>query len=222
MRVLLVEDDDRVARALTGALRRRGVHVVRESRGEDALRHREIDLVLLDLGLPDMDGLDVCRSLRRSSGVPVIAVTARGEEHQRVRGLRSGADDYVVKPFGIEELVARMEAVVRRARAAPPSPAGPEPTVLAVDGVCVDLDRREVTVDGQPVELTRKEFDVLAVLLREPGVVSRDRLVGEVWQTTWAGTSRSLDVHVASLRRKLGRPDLVQTVRGVGYRLAGG
>ncbi|MGH8869515.1 MAG: response regulator transcription factor, partial [Actinomycetes bacterium] len=221
MRVLLVEDDDRVARALAGALRRRGLHVVRAANGADALTPHEVDLVLLDMGLPDMDGVEVCRKLRRVSGVPVIAVTARGEEPERVRGLRSGADDYVVKPFGIEELLARMEAVLRRAH----GPVGAsthtaESSVVEIGGLRVNVERREVTVAGEPVELTRKEFDVMAVLAREPGlVVTRERLVEEVWQTTWAGTSRSLDVHVATLRRKLGDPGFVQTVRGVGYRL---
>jgi DNA-binding response OmpR family regulator len=223
VRVLLVEDDDRVARALASALRGRGFHVVRASTGAEALAPHEVDLVLLDLGLPDMDGVDVCRRLRRASGVPVIAVTARGEEPERVRGLRSGADDYVVKPFGLEELLARIEAVLRRAYGtAAPAARTTGAAVVEVADLRLDADRRTVTVAGEPVALTRKEFDVLAVLAREPGtVVPRERLVEEVWQTTWAGTSRSLDVHVATLRRKLGRPALVETVRGVGYRLGG-
>ncbi|MBB1255791.1 response regulator transcription factor [Streptomyces alkaliterrae] len=218
MRILLVEDDNRVADALTGSLRRNGYEVVRAGNAADALAAPAVDLVLLDLGLPDRDGIEVCRQLRARGSVPVIAVTARGGEPDRVRGLRSGADDYVVKPFSAAELLARIEAVLRRSmprRAA-------EDRLVTVDGLEIDIRRRTVTLDGQPVPLTRKEFDVLAVLVRaEGGAVPRDRIIVEVWHTTYAGMSRTLDVHMANLRGKLGRAgSAVRTVRGVGYRLA--
>ncbi|MGP3980437.1 response regulator transcription factor [Streptomyces sp. KR80] len=220
MRILLVEDDDRVAGALTGALRRHGYDVRRAATAADALAAPPVDLVLLDLGLPDRDGIEVCRKLRARGGVPVIAVTARGGEPDRVRGLRSGADDYVVKPFGTAELLARIEAVLRRSMGHRAEQTGR----LTVDGVEIDLGRRTVAVDGRLVALTRKEFDVLALLARAGGAaVPRDRIVVEVWQTTYEGMSRTLDVHVATMRGKLGRASgLVQTVRGYGYRLAAG
>ena len=216
--MLLVDDDVRFAGALETALRQRGYDVVRAPTAADALRavpDRGVDIVLLDLGLPDKDGIDVCRELRRRGDLPIIAVTARGEERERVLGLRSGADDYVVKPFGMAELQARMEAVLRRSSR--PSTV-PEP--VCVGALVVDAYARRVTVAGREVTLTRKEFDLLAALARQPGgAVTRDQLVAEVWHTTWAGTGRTVEVHVASLRAKLGDPGLVQTVRGVGYRL---
>lgn len=218
MRILLVEDDNRVADALAGSLRRHGYEVWRVANAADALAAPVVDLVLLDLGLPDRDGIEVCRELRARGGVPVIAVTARGSEPDRVRGLRSGADDYVVKPFGAAELLARIEAVLRRSMG---WHAGEE-RLVSVGGVEIDLGRRLVTLDGRPVPLTRKEFDVLAVLVRADGTaVARERIIVEVWHTTYDGMSRTLDVHVANLRGKLGRAgSVVRTVRGVGYRLA--
>jgi DNA-binding response OmpR family regulator len=174
-------------------------------------------LILLDLGLPDLDGVDLCRRLRGRSDVPIIVVTARGDEGARVTGLRAGADDYVVKPFGIAELLARMEAVLRRTGTVAPT------TAVDVGDTHVDLARREVTVGGQEILLTRKEFDLLAALARRRGeVVARDELLAVVWDTAWVGSSRTLDVHVATLRAKLRRPAVIETVRGVGYRLADG
>ncbi|HEX6499178.1 MAG TPA: response regulator transcription factor [Micromonosporaceae bacterium] len=215
MRVLLVEDDVRVAGALETALRRRGYDLVRAATAAQALAAPPVDLVLLDLNLPDRDGIEVCRELRRRGNVGIIAVTARGEERDRIAGLRSGADDYVVKPFGIAELQARIDAVMRRvafSRAAP--------CAVTVGPLVVDLAAHRVTVHGGEVSLTRKEFDLLAALARRAGeVVSRDHLLAEVWHTTWAGTLRTVEVHVASLRAKLGDAGLIQTVRGVGYRL---
>ncbi|MDH2388963.1 response regulator transcription factor [Streptomyces sp. HNM0663] len=218
MHILLVEDDNRVADALTGSLRRNGYEVWRAANAAEALAAPAADLVLLDLGLPDRDGIEVCRELRARGRVPVIAVTARGGEPDRVRGLRSGADDYVVKPFSAAELLARIEAVLRRSM---PQRAEDD-RLVTVDGLEIDLRRRTVTLDGQPVPLTRKEFDVLAVLVRADGAaVSRDRIIVEVWHTTYDGMSRTLDVHMANLRGKLGRAGgVVRTVRGVGYRLA--
>ncbi|MCX4825831.1 response regulator transcription factor [Streptomyces sp. NBC_01142] len=218
MRILVVEDDNRVAEALSGALRRNGYEVQRAASAAQALSAPPVDLVLLDLGLPDRDGIEVCRELRARGGVPVIAVTARGGEPDRVRGLRSGADDYVVKPFGTAELLARIEAVLRRSM----GQRAHEDRLLTLDGLEIDLARRTVAVDGKPVPLTRKEYDVLAVLVRAGGAaVARDRILVEVWQSTYDGMSRTLDVHVATLRGKLGRTGcLVRTVRGFGYRIA--
>ena len=215
MRVLVVEDSPRVAQGLRTALRLRGYDVVCASTAAEALAAPPVDLVLLDLGLPDADGLDVCRELRRRGDVAIIAVTARAEERDRVSGLRTGADDYVVKPFGVAELHARIEAVMRRAAR---SPASHEP--VTVGGLTVDHGSRRVTVDGREVAVTRKEFDILCALVRQPGaVVSRDRLLAEVWQTTWTGNPHTVEVHVAALRQKLGDAGLIQTVRGIGYRL---
>lgn len=215
LRILLVEDDDRVAAALTTALRRQGFEVHRVATGAAALEAPEVDVVLLDLGLPDLDGVEVCREIRRRSDVPIIAVTARSDERDRVVGLRTGADDYVVKPFGAAELIARIEAVLRRSRrttaAVPP---------VRLGDVEIDLTGRLVTRGSEPIALTRKEFDLLALLARSPGaVVTRDRILAEVWHTTWQGSSHTLDVHVGSLRAKLGHAECIETVRGVGYRL---
>jgi DNA-binding response OmpR family regulator len=214
MRRLLVEDDTRLADALVIALGRQGYQVDRVTTAADALVARSADVVLLDLGLPDGDGVQVCRALRERDGdIAIIAITARGDERDKVLGLRSGADDYLVKPFGLAELQARIDAVLRRVR-----PRG-RPVVVA-GPLRVDLGRHEVARDGQPIALTRKEFGLLAALAHEPGmVVERDRLLLEVWGTAWRGAGRTLDVHMASLRGKLGDPSLVATVRGVGYRL---
>ncbi|GLY24354.1 response regulator transcription factor [Micromonospora sp. NBRC 101691] len=221
MRVLLVEDDLRVAAVLAAALRRRGHEVVQALTAAEAVRAEPVDLILLDMNLPDRDGLEVCRRIRQlSEEVAIIAVTARGEEHDRVAGLRAGADDYVVKPFSMVELQARIEAVMRRTgRAAGTARAT---AALQVGDLRVDVDARRVWLAGREVGLSRKEFDLLVVLARQAGtVVSRDRLQMEVWHTTWA-TRHNLDVHVAALRGKLDDASLVETVRGVGYRLRAG
>lgn len=219
MRILLVEDDDRVAAALRPALRRHGMTMVRLSGGRDVVGHlADVDVVLLDLNLPDIDGVDVCRTIRETSDLPIIIVSARGEVDDRILGLHTGADDYLVKPYDVGELVARVEAVYRRRRTALPGN-GPAERI-EVDGVALDLARHTVVVDGAPVNLSRKEFQVLALLATAGGAVcTRNRIVAEVWGRSWPGANRTLDVHVATLRTKLGRPDLVQTVRGVGYRL---
>ncbi|WP_432014637.1 response regulator transcription factor [Streptomyces cucumeris] len=221
MHVLLVEDDNRLAAALTAALARLGHQVVRAGRADDALRLKDgADFVLLDLGLPDMDGLEALRRLRRASAVPVIVVTARSEERDVLRGLRGGADDYLVKPFRTAELIARMEAVLRRGTRPLTAPG---PVVVAAGGVRIDLATRRVEVDGRPVTLTRREFDVLALLAREPGVVrSREEILDEVWGDLLLSASRSLDVHIAGIRAKTGCPGLVETLRGTGYRLGTG
>ena len=220
MHILLVEDDDRIAAALRPALHRHGMTTSRLAAGRGITDHlADVDVVLLDLGLPDVDGVDVCRAIREVSDVPVIVVSARGEVEDRILGLNVGADDYLVKPYDIGELVARVHTVLRRRGPAGPAPASAA-EVVEIDGVSVDLGRHTVTVEGRPVVLTRKEFQVLALLAGARGAVcTRGRIVAEVWGRSWPGANRSLDVHVASLRTKLGRPELVQTVRGVGYRL---
>lgn len=229
MRVLLVEDDDRVTAALGDVLRRHGVLVQRVATGQAALAAHRADLVLLDLGLPDMDGLAVCRALRRVVDVPIIAVTARAEEHERIAGLRAGADDYVVKPYSSAELLARMEAVLRRSHRAgaggaqapvlAAEPAVPVP-VIRLGALEIDPDARRATLSGAELKLSRKEFDLLAVLAGAQGAVcAREALLDRVWGATLFGSTRTLDVHVATLRAKLGDPDLVETVRGVGYRM---
>ena len=223
MRLLLVEDDDRVAAAQQDVLRRHGFEVRRVGTAQGALAgvHDASwapDVVLLDLGLPDGDGFEVCARIRRTRDVPILVTTARADLSSRVHGLNLGADDYLVKPYDLRELMARIHAVARRAAAPHDTvPAGPPPT-LVVHGVRVDLLRRAVSVAGRDVPLTRKEFDVLALLARSPGVVfRREQILASVWGAS--GTPHTLDVHVASLRAKTGVPGLVETVRGVGYRL---
>lgn len=218
MRVLVVEDDQAVAVPLIEGMRRNGFDVDHVAYAAHVLpavtASAGVDVVLLDLGLPDGDGLDVLREVRRVSDVPVIIATARGDEADRIVGLELGADDYVVKPFSVRELAARVRAVSRRRRT--------EATVGS-DRVVIDRVKHEVLIDGQPVELTAKEFDLLAVLAEEPGrAVPRQELFSRVWDPVWVGTGKTLDVHVASLRKKLGDPALIETVRGVGYRLATG
>ncbi len=215
MHILVVEDEDAIADPLVAGLRREGYEVARVATGEGALEAAPADLVLLDLRLPDIDGLDVCRRLRERSRVPIIVVTARGEEADRVVGLELGADDYVVKPYGLRELIARIRAVTRRTASL-----GGEAGPLQVDGLEVDERARRATLEGRELELTPKEFDLLAALARDAGAaLSRQRLLAEVWETTWYGSSKTIDVHVAALRRKLGDPGWIETVRGVGFRL---
>jgi DNA-binding response OmpR family regulator len=219
VRVLVVEDDDGVAGAVVEALTTHGHRVERVGRAADVWPHlRDADLVLLDLGLPDGDGMDVLRRLRRITPTPVLVLTARDAERDVVRGLRLGADDYLVKPVRLRELLARVEAVVRRTRVADVIPAD----VVEIEDLRVDLAARRATVAGQEVALTAKEFDILAALARRPGAaVSRQQLLDEVWGDAYLAVSRSLDVHLASLRGKLGRPGLLATIRGFGYRLGG-
>jgi two-component system response regulator RegX3 len=219
MRVLVVEDEDAIAEPLVEGLGREGWDVERVATGAAALeRAGAADIVLLDVRLPDVDGFTVCRELRSRSRVPVIMVTARGEEVDRVVGLELGADDYVVKPFGLRELVARMRAVLRRVGADP----APPRDVLVAGVIDIDIRSRVVRVDGSPLadELTPKEYDLLVALATEPGaIVPKEHLVREVWGTSWYGAAKTVDVHVASLRRKLGDPGLVETIRGVGLRV---
>ena len=219
MKILIVEDDDRVSAALSVFLRKHGYATQVAANGEAALASlgSDTEVVLLDLGLPDIDGIDLCRRIRAHTGVPIIIATARSHVQDRIKGLRAGADDFVVKPYDVRELLARIEAVTRRTRAVP---AEQQPE-FETQGVQIDLVARQVTVEGAPIDLTRKEFDIVAVLARYPGVVvPRERLIQEVWNTEWHAFSRSLEVHVGSIRRKTGRAELIETVRGVGYRIA--
>jgi two-component system response regulator RegX3 len=218
MRLLLVEDDRTIAEPLVEGLERQGFVVRWVQTGADALNADPGDLVLLDLGLPDLDGQVVCRKLRDRSGVPIIVVTARAEEIDRVALLEFGADDYVVKPFGFRELVARIRAVLRRSGS--PSSAPETGPGDLVGRVRIEHRTRHVTVDGVEVLLTPKEYDLLGYLAEDPGAVrTRDQILRSVWDEHWWGSSKTLDVHVASLRKKLGDPGLIETVRGVGYRL---
>ncbi|MEV6663012.1 response regulator transcription factor [Streptomyces nigra] len=271
IRVLLIEDDETIAEPLMEGLSHYGLTVEHVTTGAQGLRSAYGDVVLLDLGLPDMDGIDVCRGIRQVSDVPVIILSARGEEADRVLGLELGADDYLAKPFSVRELVARVRAVTRRTRRAEavPEPASPAPTVEEVapprggterDRVQALMDRlraettaaaplsyeetsayddqasgppsspgplvvdrrtRQVWVGDIPVTLTPKEFELLALLSEDPGAVySRQQILDRVWDPHYEGPTKTLDVHVASLRRKLGDPAWIQTLRGVGFRLA--
>lgn len=216
MRILLVEDDDRLVAALTPALLRANLQVRRVSTAAEALaEHCDADLILLDMGLPDQDGLAVCRQIRAESEIPIIAVTARREKSAVVSALREGVDDYVTKPFSLAELTARIDAVMRRFGQQVAE------TVTDVGDLCLDLGSRQAHLAGEPLALTRKEFDLLAMLVQGNGdLVTREILMESIWDTSWVGASRTLDVHVATLRSKLGRPALIETVRGVGYRIA--
>lgn len=221
MDVLIVEDDDSIAEPLARGLEREGLRPRRVATGADALGAAPADVVLLDLGLPDIDGRDVCRRLREVSDVPIIVVSARGEELDRVLLLELGADDYLVKPFGLQELVARIRAVTRRARGGTRATAtGAEAVPPSVGALVVDRRSHRVTVDGIEVVLTPKEYDLLAFLASDPGrVFTRSEIFDEVWDPHWYGPTKTLDVHVASVRRKLGDPGWIETVRGVGFRL---
>jgi len=271
LRVLLIEDDETIAEPLAEGLGHFGLTVDHVTTGTEGLRAPYGDVVLLDLGLPDMDGIDVCRGIREVSDVPIVILSARGEEADRVLGLELGADDYLAKPFSVRELVARVRAVTRRTRRAqeapqplqapqslqaphprqtsqqplqvpqqpfqaPPQPAHvpqqpfhapPQPLQAAPESsyepgpLAVDRRTRQVWVGEDQVPLTPKEFDLLALLTEDPGAVySRQQILDRVWDPFYEGPTKTLDVHVASLRRKLGHPAWIQTLRGVGFRLA--
>lgn len=221
VKVLVIEDDDGIARPLIEGLQREGHDVTRVATVADALAAAPSELVLLDLRLPDGDGLDVCRQLRARSAVPIIIVSARGEEIDRVVGLEMGADDYLVKPFGMRELLARIKAVTRRtAQTGSPGDTASPAAVSEFAGLRVDTARRIAWVSDAEVDLTHTEFDVLAYLVAAEGaVVSRRDLMRDVWGSAWYGPSKTIDMHMANLRRKLSSPGAIETVRGVGYRL---
>ena len=212
VRVLVVEDDEGIASPLQRGLTRSGYEVETVGTGGDALRAAPADIVLLDLGLPDMDGLEVCRRLRELTDAAVIVVTARDGEVDRVVALDDGADDYLVKPFGLEELKARIRAVLRRVRPSVPR--------YVIGTLSVDPRSRQAWVRGDEVALTPKEFDILEYLIAEPGrAISRHALITRVWDDNWYGPTRVLDVHIAALRRKLAIDGLIETLYGHGFRL---
>jgi DNA-binding response OmpR family regulator len=216
--ILLVEDEENLAPLVEAYLVQEGYRVVAAGTGAVALEvlgREPVRMVVLDLNLPDLDGLEVCRLIRARSEVPVVMLTARDEEADRLAGLGAGADDYLGKPFSPQELVARMKAVLRRSE----SQTGDEDRLLRLGDVVLERRAREVGVAGVPVELRPKEFDLLAHLMQNRGVVlSRDALLAGVWGYDYAGGTRTVDVHVAQLRRKLQRPELIRTVRGAGYK----
>ncbi len=211
--MLIVEDDVAIATQLTRGLVRGGYRVDHVTTGREALNRNLPDVVLLDLELPDSDGVSVCRALRDRSDIAIIVITAYGEEVDRVSALDAGADDYLVKPFGLAELQARIRAVLRRVR-----PGGAD--VMKHGPLMIDSRTRKVTVAGEEIPLTAKEFDILECLAIDPGrVVSRQEVLETAWDAHWYGPTKVLDVHVAALRKKLGVPGLIETVYGRGYRL---
>ena len=222
--ILVVEDEMKIARLVRDYLAHAGFEVIVTGDGESALasaRGHRPDLIVLDLGLPGRDGLDVTRELRRTSNVPIVMLTARGDETDRVSGLELGADDYVVKPFSPKELVARVRAVLRRASAA----RAPGPEVIRVGDVELDVPRMRVRVSGKPVDVTPTEFELLATLLREPGrVFTRGQLLDAIHGMAFESYERAIDAHVKNIRKKIepvaGRPRYLLTVRGVGYRFS--
>ena len=221
--ILLVEDEASIREPLAEVLRSEGFETLVAGSVAEALEEarRSPDLVLLDVMLPDGSGFDVCRELRRDSQVPIIMLTARGEEADRVVGLELGADDYVVKPFSAREVVARIRAVLRRTDTSAPA----EDTPIEIGELRLDPARRLVTLNGDSLELSRKEYELLKLLMENAGsVVKRERVFEEVWDTQWFGSMKTLDVHVSGLRRKLGddpsQPRFLHTVRGVGFRFA--
>ena len=216
--MLVVEDDPGIATQLVRGLERAGYAADSVAMGAEALRRPHCDVVLLDLGLPDVDGIDVCRRLRADSDAAIIVVTARDEESDRVLALDEGADDYLVKPFGLAELLARIRAVLRRGQR---TGGGETAEVLRHGPLVVDLRTRKVMMGGAEVPLTPKEFAILECLAADPGrLISRQEIVERAWDEHWYGPTKVLDVHLAALRRKLGDPTLIETVYGHGFRLA--
>jgi DNA-binding response OmpR family regulator len=220
VKILLVEDDASIAAGLREGLTESGFDVEHVTTGAAALTSTDYDLVLLDLGLPDMDGRDVCRALRSRSNSPIIMLTARSEEFDRVLGLELGADDYVTKPFSFRELVARIRAVARRSTDGASS-GSPETIEPQTEGALrIDRRTRRVHVNGEEIALTAKEFDLLAYLADDVGAVrTRTEILENVWDAHWYGPTKTVDAHVASLRKKLGAHEWIHAVRGVGFRL---
>ncbi|MFJ9977425.1 response regulator transcription factor [Streptomyces cyaneofuscatus] len=216
LRMLVVENERTAADTLVQNLKRQGHHTQHVTTGNAALStHHHADLVLLDLDLPDLDGLEVCRGIRAVSDTPIITITARGNELDRVLGLQAGSDDYLVKPYGFRELLARIQAVMRRSQ-----PPARTPPALSHGPLHINPAKREVTLSGHPVGLTRKEFDLLHLLTQHPGtVIPRHHLMTQIWNDTWPHPGRTLDTHISSLRNKLGSANWIITLRGIGFRL---
>jgi len=217
VRLLIVEDDQAVADALIDAVSAAGHEATHAGRGSDALlRHHDAELILLDLGLPDMDGLEVLRKLRQVSDVPVVILSARNDERSVVRGLRQGADDYLVKPIGLTVLLARIDAVARRSNVN----SGADRNQISAGSLVINLDKHEAVLAGKALALTAKEFQLLTLLARHAGsVVTREQILDQLWGDAFLAVSRSLDVHLTGLRSKLARSGMIVNVRGVGYRL---
>jgi DNA-binding response OmpR family regulator len=225
VRILIVEDDDALAETLCEMLQQAGFAVKRVATGHaaiDAVEHETHDLMLLDLNLPDLSGHEVCRRVRGNSQIPVIMLTARDAELDRVLGLEEGADDYVVKPFSHRELVARIRAVERRTATTATGTNRDQLVPIDQAGrLQIDRRTRRVLLDGEEVKLTVKEYDVLVLLAEDPGAVyERTDIMERVWDTHWYGPTKTLDAHVAAIRRKLGDQGWIEAVRGVGFRLA--
>jgi len=218
--IVVVEDEANIADLVGMYLEREGFRVLKTATGDaglEAFQTHRPRLVVLDVGLPDIDGLEVCKRIRRTSQVPVIFLTARDGEVDRVLGLELGADDYLTKPFSPAELVARVKAVLRRTDGAP------TPEVVQAGRVAIDVGRREVRVDDEPVEFTTKEFELLRFLAERPRLaLSRQQILDGVWGHDWFGDARTVDVHIAQVRKKVGDAVTITTVRGVGYRLESG
>ncbi len=224
--ILLVEDERAITEPLAEALERDGLNATVAGTATEAMEmagKADPDLVLLDIGLPDGSGLDVCRELRKQSQVPIIMLTARGSEADRVAGLELGADDYIVKPFSAREVIARVRAVLRRSAVGPSGDAG-EP--ITIGDLRLDTAKHEARLAGEPIELSRKEFELLRALMESSGsVLTREALIDEVWDMNWFGSTKTLDVHISGLRKKLDddpkEPRYIHTVRGVGFRFSG-
>ena len=215
--IVVADDESNIAELVDLYLSREGYRVVQAATGQsalDAVERSRPRLVVLDVGLPDIDGLEVCRRMRRTSSIPVIFLTARDGEVDRILGLELGADDYITKPFSPAELVARVKAVLRRVDG------GQAAEVVQAGRVAIDLGRREVRVDDTVVEFTTKEFELLRFLAERPGLaLSRQQILDGVWGYDWFGDARTVDVHIAQVRKKIGDAAPITTVRGLGYRL---
>lgn len=212
--VLVVEDDPSIGEQLVRGLSRAGCRVNLVASAHAALKHIDADMILLDLGLPDGDGVQLCQQMRAVTSAPILVVTARDTERERVTALDAGADDFIAKPFGFAELMARMRAVLRRTRS------GDDSSLLVHEPLTIDLAARRAFVDGSEVLLTGKEFDILVSLATEPGrLVTREEIFDRAWDVHWYGPMKVLDVHIAALRRKLGDASLIETVYGRGFRL---